>query len=139
MKKDLGLVGDEYSWVGSIFYSGFLAFEWPAAILIQTRRVAKLLAGLVLCWAVPMCCSATAQNFAGLATVRFINGMYGSRGLPNSKYFGCDAVLTILMLRLPRKNQTGLTAASFVFFTYWGIYVMSTSLPMANVTGHTKR
>lgn len=82
MRKDTHLVGNEFSWVGSIFYFGFLFFEWPTAILIQKLPVAKLLAGLIFCWAVLLCCSAATQNFAGLATVRFIMGCTEAGAFP---------------------------------------------------------
>ncbi|KAI0902508.1 major facilitator superfamily domain-containing protein [Annulohypoxylon nitens] len=74
MKGDLNLVGDQYSWAGSIFYFGYLAFEWPTAILIQRLPVAKLLSFLTFCWAVMLFCTAATQNFAGLAATRFIMG-----------------------------------------------------------------
>lgn len=45
----------------------------------------------------------------------------------------------ILMWRLPKDNKHGRLAAYYVFYTYWGPYVLSTSLPMANVSGHTKK
>lgn len=45
----------------------------------------------------------------------------------------------ILMWKLPRSNQHGLLAAYYVFYTYWGPYVLSTSLPMANTSGHSKK
>jgi len=58
MLKETNLSGNEFSWVGSIFYFGFLVFEWPTAVLIQKLPVAKLLAGLVFLWAVQLCCCA---------------------------------------------------------------------------------
>jgi ACS family allantoate permease-like MFS transporter len=48
-------------------------------------------------------------------------------------------ICAILMWKLPRENKNGLLAAYYVFYTYWGPYVMSTSVPMANVSGHTKK
>lgn len=82
MKKDLHLVGNEYSWVGSIFYFGFLLFEWPTTILIQKLPVAKLLAGLVCCWAILLCSIAATQNFGGIAVARFIMGCTEAGAFP---------------------------------------------------------
>jgi Major Facilitator Superfamily. len=84
MKKDTHLTGDEYSSVGSIFYFGYLAFEYPAALLIQRLPVAKLYAGMVLGWAILLLCTAVTQNFAGLATVRFLMGMTEAAVFPIS-------------------------------------------------------
>lgn len=83
MKKDTHLKGNQYSWVGSIFYFGYLAFEYPAALLIQRLPVAKLYAGMVAGWAVMMLCTAATHNFAGLATVRFLMGMLEASVFPS--------------------------------------------------------
>ncbi|CRL18209.1 Sucrose/H+ symporter, plant [Penicillium camemberti] len=90
MKKDTHLTGDEYSWVGSIFYFGYLAFEYPAALLIQRLPVAKLYVGMVLGWAVLLLCTAATQNFAGLATVRFLMGM------TEAAVFPISSILTVM-------------------------------------------
>jgi hypothetical protein len=48
-------------------------------------------------------------------------------------------VCSVIMWKLPRENQQGLLAAYYVFYTYWAPYVLSTSLPMANTSGHSKK
>jgi ACS family allantoate permease-like MFS transporter len=48
-------------------------------------------------------------------------------------------VSAVLMWKLPRSNRKGLLAANYVFYTYWGPYVLSTSLPMGNTSGHSKK
>ncbi|CZT14494.1 uncharacterized protein RCC_12184 [Ramularia collo-cygni] len=75
MKEDTRLTGNDYSWVGSIFYFGYLLFEFPAAYLTQRLPVAKFLVGNVVAWGVLMLCTGATSNFAGLATCRFIMGM----------------------------------------------------------------
>ncbi|KAF2087945.1 putative allantoate permease [Saccharata proteae CBS 121410] len=75
MKTDCHLVGNQYSWVGSIFYFGYLLFEYPSSFLIQRLPVAKFFSATVLVWSVLMMCTAAANDFGGLATVRFIMGM----------------------------------------------------------------
>ncbi|KAK2806202.1 hypothetical protein FQN50_005925 [Emmonsiellopsis sp. PD_5] len=281
MKEDTQLVGNQFSWVGSIFYFGYLLFEYPSALLVQRFPVAKGLAAAVFTLAALMLCSAATQNFAGLASVRFIMGMceaiffpacsiltvmwwttkeqpirvafwfnqssYHSpvkcwymtdrekyiclervkgnntgiedktikwyqvkeclldpktwllavfslaQNIPNGglvtfaaiivsglgysplittvlgiptgvlatvwqlllsflvsrcKNARCIIIATanivpmacaILMWKLPRSNQQGLLAAYYVFYTYWAPYVLSTSLPMANTSGHSKK
>lgn len=75
MIQDTHLGPNQFSWVGSIFYFGYLLFEYPSAVLIQKVPVAKLLAGACFGWAVMMLCIAATQNFGGLAACRFIMGM----------------------------------------------------------------
>ncbi|KKY24550.1 putative allantoate permease [Phaeomoniella chlamydospora] len=90
MKEDTHLVGNEYSWVGSIFYFGYLAFEYPAAILIQRLPMAKFYAACIFGWAIILLCTAATQNFAGLATTRFIMGML------ESVVFPISSILTVM-------------------------------------------
>lgn len=82
MKKDAHLVGNQYSWVGSIFYFGYLVAEYPPAFLIQRLPVAKFLSVCVLGWGIIMLCTAATHNFAGLAVTRFIMGMLESIVFP---------------------------------------------------------
>lgn len=82
METDNHLTSAMFSWVGSIFYFGYLIFEYPSAILIQRLPVAKLLAGTVMMWAILMWCTAATQNFAGLMVVRFIMGITEAAAFP---------------------------------------------------------
>lgn len=90
METDTHLTGNEYSWVGSIFYFGYLAFEYPSALLIQRLPVAKLMVGMVCGWAILLLCTAATQNFGGLATVRFLMGM------TEASLFPISSILTVM-------------------------------------------
>jgi MFS transporter, ACS family, allantoate permease len=73
MITDTHLVGNEYSWVGSIFYFGFLIAEWPANILIQKLPIRSFYGATVLGWAIFTFLTSATSNFGGLATVRFLS------------------------------------------------------------------
>ncbi|GAM82996.1 hypothetical protein ANO11243_009820 [Dothideomycetidae sp. 11243] len=90
MKKDAHLVGNEYSWVGSIFYFGYLAAEYPVALALQRFPVAKLYAVCMFTLGVLLMCTAATHNFAGLASVRFLQGMVESIVFPVS------SILTVM-------------------------------------------
>ncbi len=75
LTDDNHLVGTQYSWVGSIFYFGYLAFEYPTTILIQKLPVGKYLAGVCLIWGTIVACTAACTSFGGLATCRFLLGV----------------------------------------------------------------
>ncbi|KAL1311494.1 hypothetical protein AAFC00_001617 [Neodothiora populina] len=47
IREDTHLRGMEYSWLGSIFYLGYLAFEYPFSVLLQKLPVNKVMAGTV--------------------------------------------------------------------------------------------
>ncbi|RMY64467.1 hypothetical protein D0863_09794 [Hortaea werneckii] len=59
----------------SIFYFGYLIFEYPAGYILQRLPVARVFAVTAFCWGALMMCTAAAQNFGGLATCRFLMGM----------------------------------------------------------------
>lgn len=48
-------------------------------------------------------------------------------------------VAAICMWQLPGGNKLSLLGAYYAFYSYWAPYTMSTSLPMANTSGHTKK
>lgn len=37
IQEDIGLVGDNYQWLGSMFYFGYIAWEYPTTRLLQRR------------------------------------------------------------------------------------------------------
>lgn len=75
LTKDNHLHGKDYSWVGSIFYFGYLFFEYPTTILIQKLPIGKYLAAVTLIWGAIVASTAGCSNFGGLATVRFMLGV----------------------------------------------------------------
>jgi len=41
LASGIGLVGDQYSWLGSMFYFGYIAFEYPTTRLLQVLPLGK--------------------------------------------------------------------------------------------------
>jgi len=75
LTEDNHLHGNQYSWVGSLFYFGYLFFEYPTTILIQRLPVGKYLAEVCLAWGAIVASTAACSSFGGLATVRFLLGV----------------------------------------------------------------
>ncbi|KAH6684303.1 putative pantothenate transporter [Halenospora varia] len=75
LTDDNHLKGTQYSWVSSIFYFGYLAFEYPTTILIQRLPIGKYLSGVTLLWGAVVACTAACTSFGGLATCRFLLGV----------------------------------------------------------------
>ncbi|EXJ84622.1 hypothetical protein A1O3_05292 [Capronia epimyces CBS 606.96] len=84
MKVDTHLQGQEYSWLGSIFYFGYLTGMPVSAFLITKVPVGRLLGVAASLWGVVMMCMAACNNFAGLATVRFFLGLLESPAFPSA-------------------------------------------------------
>ncbi|KAL4922665.1 major facilitator superfamily domain-containing protein [Aspergillus aurantiobrunneus] len=73
--KDTHLVGQQYSWVSSIFYFGFLFWQWPTNFLIPRLPVARYLAANTLLWGAVLALTAACVNYSGLLIVRFLLGI----------------------------------------------------------------
>lgn len=84
MKDDAHLVGAEYSWLTTIFYLGYLFFEFPVGFLFQKCNIARACGIFITLWGVVLLCMTAANDFAGLATARFFLGALESGVSPVS-------------------------------------------------------
>lgn len=75
MIEDLDLKGQEYSWIGSAFYYGYLVWCFPAGIILQKLPVAKLAGTCFFLWGILLIGSAFAQNFATMVAIRVLLGI----------------------------------------------------------------
>ncbi|KAL7667327.1 Major facilitator superfamily (MFS) profile domain-containing protein [[Candida] zeylanoides] len=81
MREELEMVGDKYSWTGSAFYLGYLAFEFPASYMLQRFPVAKTVGVFIVVWGMILCLHAVPQ-YAGFIALRTILGMLESSVTP---------------------------------------------------------
>ena len=70
IKKDIHLKGDDYQWLGSMFYFGYLAWEYPTNRLLQRLPLAKYSAFCVIGWGTVLALFATVSNFGGAVAIR---------------------------------------------------------------------
>jgi hypothetical protein len=75
IKKQIGLSPSQWAWTLSIFSYSYLIFEPSNTILLKYFKPSRWMFVLILAWGVSACCSAAAQNFAGMMCVRFAIGM----------------------------------------------------------------
>lgn len=75
IQEDIGLVGDNYQWLGSMFYFGYLAWEYPTNRLLQRLPLAKYSSLNIIAWGGTLACFAAVNNFAGAVAVRFFLGV----------------------------------------------------------------
>lgn len=87
LKTDIGLSGQDYSWVGSMFYFGYLAWEWPTNRLLQRLPLAKWSAANVVMWGLVLCCMAAVRNFSQAMAVRFFLGVFEAAVSPGFALF----------------------------------------------------
>ncbi|KAI9668360.1 MAG: hypothetical protein M1831_001114 [Alyxoria varia] len=82
IKDDISLVGDNYQWLGSMFYFGYLAWEYPTNLLLQRLPLGKYSALNVVLWGVTLACFAAVTNFSGAVAVRFFLGLFEAAVTP---------------------------------------------------------
>jgi ACS family allantoate permease-like MFS transporter len=47
IREDTALAGSEFSWLGAIFYLGYMIWEWPTSVLLQKLPLGKFLGASV--------------------------------------------------------------------------------------------
>lgn len=82
LQKDTGLVGNQYSFVGSIAPIAQLACQPISAILIVKVPHRILMPSLVLGWGVAQSAMAACHSYQGLLATRFVLGMFEGACLP---------------------------------------------------------
>ena len=87
LQTDLNLTKHNYQWLGSIFYFGYLGFEYPTSRLLQRLPLAKYSAFNIILWGLTLSCTAATSNFAGIASVRLMLGMFEAAVTPGFVLF----------------------------------------------------
>jgi ACS family allantoate permease-like MFS transporter len=91
IKDDINLKGDQYQWLGSLFYfgesspicdnidfvlhvliniKGYLAWEYPTNRLLQRLPLGKYSAACIIIWGSILCCFAAVNNYPGAIAIR---------------------------------------------------------------------
>jgi len=87
LQKDIHLQGTNYQWLGSMFYIGYLAWEYPTNRLLQRLPLAKWSSFNIIMWGLTLCCMAATSNFAGAVAVRFFLGVFEAAVTPGFALF----------------------------------------------------
>ncbi|KAK6197706.1 hypothetical protein LQW54_010610 [Pestalotiopsis sp. IQ-011] len=75
LRTDTGLVGQQYSWLTSVFYIAYLVAEAPGNYLMQKVNTRYVISVSMLIWGVLVLCVAFCRNFAELMVVRTLQGI----------------------------------------------------------------
>ncbi|KAF3011469.1 hypothetical protein E8E14_005182 [Neopestalotiopsis sp. 37M] len=75
LRTDTGLVGQQYSWLSSVFYIAYLLAEAPGNYLMQKVNIRYMVSISMLIWGVLVLCIAFCRNFAELMVVRTLQGI----------------------------------------------------------------
>ena len=109
---DTGINEDQYSWLGSMFYFGFLCMQLPNNVMMQKFPISKYLGVVLVVWGVSLFCMAFAHNFSQLAALRFLLGFFEATTYP---------CLFLLIATMYRRSEQVL---------WFGVLFMSNSVAM---------
>ncbi|RDW84312.1 MFS allantoate transporter-like protein [Coleophoma cylindrospora] len=87
IKTAIDLKGTNYQWLGSMFYIGYLFWEYPTNRLLQRLPLAKYSSACIILWGLTLCCMAATKNFAGAVAVRFLLGVFEAAVSPGFALF----------------------------------------------------
>lgn len=74
LQEGTNLEGQQFAWLSSIFYFGYMGAQYPAGYLMQRFRTAKVLSATCIGWGVILMTTPACHNFAGIAVNRFLLG-----------------------------------------------------------------
>ncbi|ETS74163.1 hypothetical protein PFICI_14029 [Pestalotiopsis fici W106-1] len=74
LQDGTNLHGQDYSWLGSIFYFGYLISQFPSAFLLQKLPIGKFVSITTVLWGIILMTTPACTSFAGIATNRFLLG-----------------------------------------------------------------
>ncbi|ORY23677.1 major facilitator superfamily domain-containing protein [Naematelia encephala] len=74
LRTDTHLVGQQYSWLSTVFYLTYLVCEFPGNIILQRFNVGRALGCFMFAWGIIVLCVAFAKNFADLMVLRALQG-----------------------------------------------------------------
>ncbi|KAH9907076.1 major facilitator superfamily transporter [Xylariomycetidae sp. FL2044] len=97
VQQDLGLKGTDSSWLGGIFYLGYLLWEFPTNIGLQKFPINYFMSGTVIAWGAVLMCHAAVTNFSGLAAARTFLGVFEASVNP--------ATMLLFAMYYERKEQ----------------------------------
>jgi ACS family allantoate permease-like MFS transporter len=75
LQKDTGLTSGQYTWLGSIYYAGYIPAVPIHNRMFQIFPPAKYIAFCMICWGAVLACMGACHNWAGLMVQRTVLGM----------------------------------------------------------------
>jgi MFS family permease len=122
LREDNHLHGQQYSWVSSVFYFGYLFWEYPTTLLIARLPVGKYIAANTFFWGAVVAVTAACSSYGGLITVRFLLGVAEATITPaflfiTSTFYTRDEIPTRTGIWFAGNSVGGLVASFIAFGT----------------------
>lgn len=81
--QDTKLTASQFSWLGSIFYLGFVLFQIPNNFFLQKFRIKRYLGTLLVLWGLVLSLTSLCTNFTQLAICRVLLGLFEAGTYPS--------------------------------------------------------
>ncbi|KAF2105055.1 MFS transporter [Rhizodiscina lignyota] len=75
LQEDTHMTGDDYSWVASSAYFGWLIAAYPWNLALQRYPIGRIIGFMLFVWGTLCMLQATIFNFSGFFAIRFFMGM----------------------------------------------------------------
>ncbi|KAM0440431.1 hypothetical protein ACHAQK_005838 [Fusarium lateritium] len=120
LREDTHLQGQQYSWVGSVFYLGYLLWTYPTSILVARLPTGKYLTANTLFWGSVVALTAACYDFSSLLVVRFLLGIAEATITPGfmfltSTWYTRDEMPTRVGIWFSGNSVGGLVASLLAF------------------------
>ncbi|CAN8096017.1 unnamed protein product [Discula destructiva] len=120
LRDDTHLVGQQYSWVSSVFYFGYLFWTPITNQLIVRLPVARYMTVNTLIWGTVVALTAACSNYGGLLAVRFLLGVAEATITPafmflTTSFYTRDEMPTRTGIWFSGNSIGGLVASLFAF------------------------
>ncbi|KAG2226515.1 hypothetical protein INT45_014259, partial [Circinella minor] len=80
--EDTNTTSGDLSWLGAIFYLGYLLFQIPNQYFLQRYSISKYLGTCLILWGAVLTCTSLAKNFHQLLVLRFLQGFFEAAAYP---------------------------------------------------------
>ncbi|KAJ4416565.1 hypothetical protein N0V82_006687 [Gnomoniopsis sp. IMI 355080] len=120
LRDDTHLVGQQYSWVSSVFYFGYLFWTPITNQLISRLPIARYLTANTLIWGAVVALTAACTNYGGLLAVRFLLGVVEATITPafmfmTTSFYTRDEIPVRTGIWFSGNSIGGLVASLFAF------------------------
>ncbi|KAI8984398.1 major facilitator superfamily domain-containing protein [Mycotypha africana] len=103
IKEDTHITDSQFSWLGSIFYLGYLFYQVPNSYFIQRLPIGKYMGALIVIWGVVLTVTCLAKDFSQLAALRFLLGFFEAAIYPC-----CIMIISSLYRRNEQAGRIGM-------------------------------
>ncbi|KAK5717040.1 hypothetical protein LTR15_008928 [Elasticomyces elasticus] len=122
--KDAHLTADQYNWLSSLFYVGYLAAEWPQNWALQRFPMAKWLAGNLFVWGSILLLHIPCNSYESFAVVRVLLGITEACIVPAflllmSMFFTYDEQSVLMPCMWAIGNSSPITSGLLSYGVLW--------------------